>query len=182
MNNNPYMRNYMPNYQPNAYEQNLSEQIDGQINQLVGMKNQLKNNQNTQQQPTAINQTFQLSPNSNGIRYANSIEDVNKETVFFDTPYFSKDLSVLWIKNASGDIKAYELNEIVQKDEKDMQIELLQAQLDELKGMINNEQLYTNDIKSENETNTTDNDKSVRTTTKKSKSSSVSRVSTSKTK
>ena len=184
MNNNPYVRNYMPNYQQNLYEQNLSDQIDGQINQLVTMRNQLRNNQNNQpQQPTAINQTFQLSPNgANGIKYANSIEDVNKETVFFDTPFFSKDFTVLWIKNAGGDIKAYELNEIIQKDEKDLQIELLKAEVEELKGMINNEQSNTNDIKSETETNTSRNDKPIGTATKKSKSSSISRISTSKTK
>lgn len=188
MNNNSYPRNYMPNHpynvaQQNLYEQNMYEQIDNQINQLQGMKNQIKNNnaQQPTQQPTAINQTFQLSPNSNGIRYANSIDDVNKETVFFDTPYFSKDLSVLWIKNASGDIKAYELNEIIQKDEKDMQIELLQAQVNELKGMIENERNNTNVDEPKVTEDTTTVDKPVRKSTKTSKSTSVSRVSKSKT-
>lgn len=182
--NNAYQRNYMPNYNQNAYEENLCSQIDNQINNLVGMRNQLRNaqQQNQQpQQPTAINQTFQLSPNGgNGIKYADSIEDVNKETVFYDTPFFSKDLSVVWLKNSSGDIKAYELNEIVQKDEKDMQIELLQAQVDELKGMISNEQSYTNAVQSKDETVTAGIDETVGSTTKKSKSPSVSRVSTSK--
>ena len=171
MNNNPYTRNYAPNYQHNMYEQNLYDQIDGQINQLVNMRNQIKNNQNNQQQPTAINQTFQLSPNSNGIKYANSIDDVNKETVFFDTPFFSKDLSVLWIKNASGDIKAYELNEIIQKDEKDMQIELLQAQVNELKGMIENAKPNVNDVDEPVKSKKSSNVSNARTSTKKSKES-----------
>lgn len=192
--NNQFNRAYAMNYgnnpnQQNMYEQNMYDQIDNQINQLVNMRNQIRNNsqQQTHQQPTAINQTFQLSPNGGGMKYANSIDDVNKENVFFDTPFFSKDLSVLWIKNASGDIKAYELNEIVQKDEKDIQIELLQeqqrekdnwidslqAQIDELKGMINNEQPISNVIKSKNETNTSRNDETPRTTSKKSKSASL---------
>ena len=135
---NPYARNYIPNYgmnQQNNYEQNMYDQIDNQINQLVGMRNQLKNNsmqQTTPQQPTAINQTFQLSPNGTyGMKYATSIDEVAKEAVFFDTPFFSKDMSVMWLKNAKGEIKAYELNEIIEKDEKDMQIELLQAQQEE---------------------------------------------------
>lgn len=182
MNNNSYGRNYIPNY--NTYnQQNMYEQIDSQINQLINMRNQIKSNQQqATQQPTAINQTFQLSPNGGGMKFVNSIEDVNKETVFFETPYFSKDLSVLWIKNASGDIKAYELNEIIQKDEKDLQIELLTAKINELEGRINDEQYNSNVIQPEIETSTTRDDEAIRTTTKANKSTSVSRVSKSKTK
>ena len=130
MYNNPYMQNYNSNFG----QQNLSERIDNQIAQLNQMKEQIKNNQ----QP-AINQTFQLAPSNNhAMRYANTIDEVNKETVYYDTPFFSKDMSVVWVKNAKGDIKSYELNEIVQKDEKDIQIEMLQAQINEMKGMIKN--------------------------------------------
>lgn len=192
--NRPYMQNYTNNQQ-NFYEQNLYDQIDNQINNLVGMRNQLRNNQQQQsQQPTSINQTFQLSPNGGGIKYANSIDDVTKETVFFDTPFFSKDLSVLWIKSSSGDIRAYELTEIIQKDEKDLEIEflqsqqkekdnqigLLQAQIDDLrKEMRINEQYATNVIQSENETDATTTDGATRKATKSTKSTSISRVSTS---
>lgn len=184
MNNNTYQRNYIPNYNQNMYEDNLSSQIDNQINQLVTMRNQLRNNavQNNQQQQPAINQTFQLSPNNNGgIKYVNSLEDVSKEIVFFDTPFFSKDLTVMWLKNASGDIKAYELSEIIQKDEKDMQIELLQAELDELKGMIKNEWINTNDDEAKNTENTSTSNESTRKSVKKNQSSSISRISKSKT-
>ena len=74
------------------------------------------------------------------MKFVNSIDEVNKETVFVDTPFFSKDMSVLWIKNTSGDVKAYTLAELIVKDEKDIQIEFLQAQIEELKkGMIKNE-------------------------------------------
>lgn len=177
MYNNPYFRPYTMNYQNGLNQQNMYEQIDGQINQLQQMKEQLKNNN---QQP-AINQTFQLAPNGHGgIRYVNSIDDVSKETVFIDTPFFSKDLSVVWIKNSKGDIKAYELNEIVQKDEKDLQIDLLVAKISELEGMIKNEQSNTNDIKSEDANNTSTNDDTTRRTVKESKSTSISRVSKSK--
>ena len=47
-------------------------------------------------------------------------------------------MTVLWVKNVKGEIKSYELSEIVKKDEKDIQIELLQAQINEMKGMIKN--------------------------------------------
>lgn len=173
--NNPYN---MPNYLNNFNQQAAYENIDNQINKLQQLKEQMKNNQ---QQP-AINQTFQLAPNSVGeMKYVSSIDEVNKEHVFVDTPFFSKDLSVLWLKNANGNVKAYELNEIVEKDEKDMQIALLQAQINELKkGMSVNEQFITNDIPTEVTTDTTGNDETTGGTTKKSKSSSVSRVSASK--
>jgi hypothetical protein len=60
--------------------------------------------------------------------------------VYADTPFFSKDMSVVWIKNNKNEIRTYELNEIVPKDAKDMQIEYLQAQIEELKkGMKLNE-------------------------------------------
>ena len=189
---NPYINNYGGNFNP----QNTYNRIDEQIAQLQSMKEQIKNSQPTMQnQQPSINQTFQLAPNGNGgIRYVNSIEDVNKETVFVDTPFFSKDLSVMWIKNSTGDIKAYELNEIVQKDEKDLQIEFLmtqqqekdnridslQAQLNELKGRLDNEQFSSNDYAKSTSTDAPTIDESVGKSTKTSKSTSISRVSTSK--
>ena len=110
--------------------QTAKDRIDNQIAQLQQMKEQLPQ-MPVQNQP-AINQTFQLA-NNTGIRYVDTIEDVKKDIVFTDTPYFSKDLSVLWFKTSKGDIKSYELTEIVQKDEKDLLIESLQYQIDELK-------------------------------------------------
>ena len=155
---------------PSMYEQNLYEQIDGQINQLVNMKNQLRNNIQQPQQPTAINQTFQLSPNSNGMKYANSIEEVEKETVFYDTAFFSKDLSVVWVKNMNGNIKAYELTEIVKKDEKDIQIEMLQIQIEELKReMMNNAKSNDDDAIKPIEDEKSSNVSNGRASTKKSK-------------
>lgn len=121
------------NYNNPYGQQSLSERIDGQIAQLNQMKEQLKS-----QQP-AINQTFQLAPtHQNGMRYANTIDDVNKENVISDTPFFSKDMAVLWIKNAKGNIKTYELNEIIPKDDKDIMIQSLQMQINEMKGMLEN--------------------------------------------
>lgn len=153
MYNNPYMMNY----NPNISQIGLNERIDNEIAKLQQMKEQMKNNNN--QQP-AINQTFQLAPtNSHTMRYANTIEDVERESVYFDTPFFSKDMSVMWIKGAKGDIKTYELSEIIQKDNKDIQIEMLQAQINEMKGMIENAK---------------SNDEYVNDTTKNEESSNVS--------
>ena len=87
--------------------QNMKDRIDKQLQQMT-----------QPQQQTPITQNFQLAPPSHqfSMKFANTIEDVNKELVYTDTPFFSKDLSVLWIKNVKGEVKAYELTEIVQKD------------------------------------------------------------------
>ena len=176
MYNNPYM------YPSNMNQQSMMDRIDSQINQLQSMKEQMKNPPiNQQNHQPSINQTFQLAPNGNGgIRYVNSIDEVIKENVFIDTPFFSKDLSVLWLKKANGEIKAYELNEIVKKDEKDLQIEFLTAKINELEGMIKYEQPTTNVIEQQITTSSTEHDESVGTTTKKSKPTSIQKVSTSK--
>lgn len=128
MYNNPYFSNF-------NMQQNL-DNINNNIAELEKLKSQIQNRQPVQ----PITQNFQLAPsNQGGIKYVNSVEDVNKETVMMDTPFFSKDLTVVWIKNSKGEIKSYELNEITLKDEKDIMIENLQNQINELKGMINNE-------------------------------------------
>jgi len=161
----------MNNYSQNFNQQSMNNRIDNQIAQLQQMKEQMKN----QQQP-AINQTFQLAPtHQGGMRYANTIDDVGKEVVYADMPFFSKDMSVVWIKNNKGDIKAYELKEIIPLDSKDIQIQYLQTQIEELKGMIKNESNanVSNDDTKQNATDTTTDDGTTRTTTKKSKSTNV---------
>ena len=125
----------VPNYNQPMNNQNvminsLDKQIESQenrVNELKQMRNQL-----IQPQQPAINQTFQLA-NSSGMRFVDTIDDVNKEQIFNDTPFFSKDMSVLWIKNIKGEVKAYSLEEIIQKDEKDIQIEYLMSEIEKLK-------------------------------------------------
>lgn len=130
MYNNPYYSAYNP--------QVSLDRINGQIAELEKIKQQIS--QQPIHQPTNLTQNFQLVPtNQSVIRYATSMDDVQKESVVNDTPYFSKDMSVVWIKNAKGEIKTYELTEIIPKDNKDLQIEYLQAQIEELKKGIKNE-------------------------------------------
>ena len=101
--NNPYNYNQQVNL----------DRINNQIAELEKMKNQISSN--PLPQPTNLTQNFQLAPSNNSpMRFANSIEDVKKEIVIANTPYFSNDLSVVWIKNIKGDIKAYEMKEIVE--------------------------------------------------------------------
>ncbi len=128
----------------NLYNPQLSiDRINSQIAELEKLKSQIPlQSHNT----PSINQTFQLASNSVDVmRYADSIDDVNKQLIISDTPFFSKDMSILWVKNIKGDVKTYELNEIVHKDEKDLKIDYLMAQIEELKkGIANNER--TTDI------------------------------------
>lgn len=125
---------YSNAYIPNVYNPQPSlDRINDQINQLENMKKQLQQ----PVQPTNLTQNFQIAPtNREVIRYAGSLEEVQRDMVIGDTPYFSKDMSVVWVKNATGEIKTYELKEIIKKDEKDLQIELLQGQIRELKEVI----------------------------------------------
>lgn len=156
--NNPYMMSYNP--------QTTVDKINAQINELERLKSQIP--QNNQQQP-AINQTFQLAPNANyTMRFANTVDEVNKEIVTADTPFFSKDMSILWIKNNKNEIKTYEMKEIVPLDSKDIKIQYLEAQIEELKkGMLNNESNANVDETSSNSKST--NVSNARTSTKKSK-------------
>jgi len=110
------------------------DRINSQIAELERIKAQIP-----QQMQPAINQTFQLAPtNREVIRYANSIDEVQKEMVIGDTPYFSKDLTIVWIKNIKGEIRSFELTEIIAKDNKDLMIENLQLQIKELRKEIKN--------------------------------------------
>ena len=124
MYNNPYYQNI---YSPQA---NI-DRINNQIAELEKMRTQMSQQQN---QTPSINQTFQLAPNGRDtMKFMNNIDEVQKEIVFGDTPFFSKDMSVVWIKNTKGEIKVYELTEIIPKDSKDFEIAYLKSQIEELK-------------------------------------------------
>lgn len=161
MYNNPYMNMYNP--------QTTVDKINAQMNELEKMKQQI---QQPVQQPTNLTQNFQIAPtNRDVIKYAASIDEVQRDMVIGDTPYFSKDMSVVWIKNTKGEIKSYELKEIVQKDDKDIQIELLQAQINEMKGMIENARSNDEPIDEPVESEKSTNVSNARTSTKKQKQS-----------
>lgn len=138
----------------NAYNQQMSiDRLNEQINNLERIKAQMQ-----QPTPTNLTQNFQIAPtNRDVIRYANSIDEVNRDMVIGDTPYFSKDMSVVWIKNTKGEVKTYELTEIMPKDDKDIKIEFLEAQIKELKEGMNyarsNDGDVTKSIESKKSTN-----------------------------
>lgn len=153
MYNNPY-------YNPQA----SIDRINNQIAELERLKAQIPQ----QQVQPSINQTFQLAPtNKDIIRYASSLDEVQKDIVIGETPYFSKDMSVVWIKSINGDIKTYELNEIIAKDDKDLMIENLQYQIQELKKGIKNAKSNNDDVDEPVENEKPTNVSNVRKSTKK---------------
>ena len=171
MYNNPYYSVY--NSQANI------DRINSQIAELERMKQQLP--QNSMMQPTNLTQNFQLAPTGrDAIRYANSLDEVQLNNVISDTPFFSKDMSIVWIKTGKGEVKTYELNEIIPKDEKDLQIEYLQAQIEELKGMMKDVSNATNVDTKQSTTDTTEYDEPNGEEFKETKSTGISKVSRSK--
>jgi prefoldin subunit 5 len=153
----------------NTYNSQPSiDRINAQMNELQKMKEQL---QQPIQPPTNLTQNFQLAPTTRDvIKYANSIDEVQREMIVGDTPFFAKDMSVVWIKNMKGEIKAYELNEIIPKDNKDMQIEYLQAQIEELKKEMNKNAKSINEYVDESNKDEKSTDVSIsKSSTKKSK-------------
>ena len=138
MYNSPYFNTYNP--------QASVDRINSQIAELEKLKSQIPQVSIPTQQPS-INQTFQLASNNNNIiRYADNIDEVKKNIVISDTPFFSKDMSVMWLKNTNGDIKSYTLAEIIEKDEKDIMIESLQLKLNEMEEKIRNAESDNNNV------------------------------------
>ena len=140
----PYYQNnqyYMQNMQD---LQNMKERIDKQMQQMQ----QFNQNQMQQQPIPQINQSFQLAPNpsSNELesKYVNSIDEVKGIFVMKTGVFLDKDLNNLWIKNTDGDIRTFELNEIIQTDPKDREIAMLKKQIEEMKEMISNESNVNN--------------------------------------
>lgn len=133
---------YYPNnqiYMQNMQDlQNMREKIDNQMRQMQ----QLNQNQ-MQQQPTPTNltQNFQLAPNPNSneleSKYVNNIDEVKGIFVMKTGVFLNKELNTLWIKNTNGDIRTFELNEIIPQDPKDIEINNLKKELQRMREMIN---------------------------------------------
>ena len=141
----PYYQNnqyYMQNMQD---LQNMREKIDRQMQQMQ----QLNQNQ-MQQQPTPTNltQNFQLAPNPNNneleSKYVNNIDEIKGIFVMKTGVFLNKELNTLWIKNTNGDIRTFELNEIIPQDPKDIEINNLKKELQRMKEMIANESNVNN--------------------------------------
>lgn len=129
---------YYPNNQIYMQDlQNMREKIDSQMRQMQ----QLNQNQMQQQQPVPITQNFQLAPNPTNneleSKYANNIDEVRNTFVMKTGVFLNKDFTSMWVKTTDGNIKTYELNEVIQQDPKDVEINNLKLELQRMREMIN---------------------------------------------
>lgn len=108
--------------------QNIRDRIDNQMRQMQ----------------TPITQNFQFTPIYNTFRIVSNKDEVVREVVIGDTYFLGKDLKEFWIKNTRGDIRSFNLEEIIPKTEKDLLIEKLQKEIEELKGSVSHDTTDTN--------------------------------------
>ena len=130
-----------PYYNQQTYQQdlmNMRDRLDKQIQQTQMTMQQ--------QQQAPITQNFQLAPNQNQntIKYANTIDEVKKELVFNDTLFVNKEYTLLWLKNALGEVKTYRLEEVIEIDEKDQKINELMAKIERLESEMKKNESTTN--------------------------------------
>jgi single-stranded DNA-specific DHH superfamily exonuclease len=129
------MNNYSnyPMYGNNQYYMQDLQQMRDRIDQQM---RQMSQPMQPQQTP-AINQTFQLAPNQTNAeldaKYAKDIDEVKGTLTLKNTFFADKDMSTLWVKNASGDIKTYTLTEVIELDPKDEEIAKKDKEINELK-------------------------------------------------
>ena len=113
------------------YMQNLQDmrnRIDKQMQDI-----QQAQNQQQAQMPTNLTQNFQLAPTQNQSefdgKYANDISEVKNTLVLKNTFFVNKDMNRMWLKSVSGEVKTFELTEIVDLDPKDKEIAELKHQV-----------------------------------------------------
>ena len=145
------MYNYNPynqmNQQYNSYAQNnylnelqqMRDKIDKQIQQSQQAQQQPQIMPNSQ--PTSLTQNFQLAPQQNNnseleSRYAENIDEVKNTFVMKTAIFVSKDFSTMYVKDVSGNIRTFKTEEVFEIDEKDIQIQNLQRELEEMKSLM----------------------------------------------
>lgn len=130
-----------PAYTNNSqfYMQNLQDMRDRIDSQIRNYQ------QNQTQQPVTqpITQNFQLAPNPTNneleAKYVDNIEAVKNTFVIKTGIFLNKDFSTLWVKDVTGKIRTFATEEIIEMDEKDKEIYQLKKQIEEMKGMIEND-------------------------------------------
>lgn len=133
--------------------QGMKDRIDSQMRQM--QQQNMQQAQQPIQQP--ITQNFQIAPTQSNNelegRYANNIDEVKNTFVVKTGIFVSKDYSNLWVKDVSGNIRTFKVEEVIEMDEKDKEISNLKKQIAELKGMIINATKYDNTNVNEETTN-----------------------------
>lgn len=126
--------NYYPNNQFYMQDlQNMRDRIDNQMRQIQ------QQNQQPIQQPQ-IHQSFQLAPQSSfseiQAKYVSDINDVKNTFVMSLGMFLNKEMTTLWLKNINGEIRTFSLNEIIEQDPKDIEINNLKQELENMKLLV----------------------------------------------
>lgn len=126
-------------YNPNYYMQDLQAMKD----RIDRTMQQYQQNQYAQpQQAPQIHQNFQIAPqqtqNPNDLQssYVNNVDEVRNIFTSKNGVFVNKDLSTLWFKDTEGKIRIFSLIEIIEKDKKDIEIDNLKKQIEEMKSLI----------------------------------------------
>jgi hypothetical protein len=117
-----------PFYNPMTDLQNLRNQVDRQIQAVQ---------QQQQYAPPQVTQNFQITPTSNtdlDVRYAEDIKEVEGNVALRTTLFINKATSKLWIKDVTGKVRTFDINEVIELDEKDKEILELKEEIKKLKG------------------------------------------------
>lgn len=134
---NPY--NSYNSYNSNVYLQDMKamrERLDKTI------KNYEQNpNPYMQPQQAPITQNFQIAPQNNNPNdlqssYVNNIDEVKNIFMTKNGIFVNKDFTSLWFKDTEGKIRTFALTEVVEKDEKDIEIDNLKKQVEDMKVLI----------------------------------------------
>ena len=134
---NPYMNNIYGNSIIQEM-QSMKDRLDRTMQQYQQTQNQFM--PQNQQQPTNLTQNFQLAPQGNITdfdgKYAENVEEVKNTLVYKNCLFVNKDMSILWFKAVNGTIKTYTLVEVIERDEKDKEIDDLKKQIEDMKYML----------------------------------------------
>ena len=134
---NPYMNNIYGNSIIQEM-QSMKDRLDRTMQQYQQTQNQFM--PQNQQQPTNLTQNFQLAPQGNITdfdgKYAENVEEVKNTLVYKNCLFVDKDMSILWFKAVNGTIKTYTLVEVIERDEKDKEIDDLKKQIEDMKYML----------------------------------------------
>lgn len=134
-----YGNQYNPYATPRAIQEmkQMRDQLDANIQQAQQSPQQpmLPN------QPTNLTQNFQLAPQTSNTselesHYAENIDEVKNTFVMRTGIFATKDYSTIWIKDVSGNITTFKTEEVKQLDEKDLQIQALKEELENMKYML----------------------------------------------
>lgn len=126
---------YNPNYIMQEW-QNMKDKIDKNMQNYQQVQNQFMQ----PQQQAPITQNFQIAPQTNPSElqsaYVNNVDEVRNIFMTKNGIFVNKELTSAWFKDTEGKIKTYSLIEVIEKDEKDVEIERLKDEINQMRTLL----------------------------------------------